>query len=294
MDLELIIEFLGGKGVFVYLCGLVVFYIFLDSITSTYRYCKKREPEIRRWFVNLSLYMLTSLISYSLLKWFNFTAESSASSFEFGLFNYLPNASVGLQLLAYFVLHDFFVYWLHRFSHAWRPIWRFHLIHHTDKDLDFSVSLRFHPLERMLDIPLVFLTTVLLGVDIWVFLVYNVVYGFYAFWPHSDIRVPDKLDKILKMVIVTPSMHRVHHSADKAQTNSNYADVFSFWDRMFGTYQHIPIAEQEELRLGLEYFRSDKEQGLISTLIQPFIYSPSPQKKTIARSDSNVTSSSQV
>ena len=262
---------IGTGGMFTFVCLCAIFYILLDSWLRRY---KKAEHELSRWITNFSLYLTNTLVAYTLLVLFGFQVENEAIEAGFGFFRQFPNSPFILQLLCYALLLDFFVYWLHRAFHRWAPMWRLHLVHHSDLDLDFSVSFRFHPLERIFDIPLVMLTAVLLGVDLLVLFTYNIVYSFYAFFPHSNMRVAPSLDRILKLLVVTPDMHRVHHSSNIEETNSNYGDVFSIWDRLFGTFRHLPIEQQHELVLGLEYFRSMKKQGPLMALLQPILYKP--------------------
>ncbi len=114
--------------------------------------------------------------------------------------------------------------------------------------------------------------TLLLGVPIIALILYDLLYTLFVFYPHANIKVPRRIERLLRWVIVTSDMHRIHHSVRPEETNSNYSDIFSFWDRMFGTYRFSEWDEQREMRLGLGYFRSQKEQGLFRTLMQPISY----------------------
>lgn len=271
MELTNLIETLGGSHFFVYLCTITVLFLALDALLP--RYTKQHaQEESSRWLRNFAFYLVNSSVAYLLLVAFEFDVEYAATEHQIGLFHHIQVDSLLIQVIAYALLADFLTYWLHRLSHAWRPLWRLHLVHHSDVDLDFSVSFRFHPLERVLDIPIVMLTAVLLGIDLVTILLFNVAYSFFAFFPHSDIKVPPRLDKFLAWFICTPNVHRIHHSNQMEETNSNYGDIFTFWDRLFGTYREASAERHEHITIGLEYFRQPKDQTLLASMLQPFAY----------------------
>ena len=262
-------RFLAEPGFPLFAAGSALVYLLLDA---TLRLYDKPEPELTRWRANFLLYVTNYFVAYSFLFFFDYRVENEAASSPFGLFATVTGVPFLIQLLAYALLLDFLVYWLHRFSHYWIPLWRLHLVHHSDKDLDFTDSFRFHPLERVLDIPLITISAVLLGVELDVLLAYNLLYTMFVFFPHANMKVNSRVDRWIRLILVTPDMHRIHHMMDMRQTNSNYGDIFSFWDRFFGTYQDIPADEQVSRQLGLEYFRAPKDQGFVGLLLQPFLY----------------------
>ena len=197
--------------------------------------------------------------------------EERVAAFGVGLFA-LVAAPLWLQFVVFILAADLAFYWPHRFYHDWRPLWRVHVVHHSDKDVDITDSFRIHPFQSLVEI--IMRIAVLLGVPIIVLILYDVVYTLFVFYPHANIKIPRKIERCLRWVIVTSDMHRIHRSARPEETNSNYSDIFSFWDRMFGTYRFSEWDKQDEMTLGLGYFRSDREQGLLRTLMQPISYRP--------------------
>ena len=255
-----------GEGYPLYLALVMIFYMWVDARLGM---DQKQLSEIRRWTRNLGLYLTNNIVAFGLLVILGFQVELRVDEFRGGLFRDFPFI---IQLLTYALVFDFFTYWLHRLMHAWQPLWRLHLVHHSDPELDFSDSLRFHPLERLTDIPLIMASAWIVGADLEVLLAYTFFYTLFVFFPHSNVVIPERINSALKLIIVTAEMHRVHHSSVVSQTNSNYGDLFSFWDRLFGTYTQVPQSELRTMQIGLEYFRQDPEQSFLMLLAQPFVY----------------------
>jgi sterol desaturase/sphingolipid hydroxylase (fatty acid hydroxylase superfamily) len=166
-----------------------------------------------------------------------------------GLLSGLNERSPWLAGLITFLVLDFYIYWWHRFMHTWGIGWRFHRVHHTELEMNVSSAYRFHLIEvvasNLPKIPLV----LLLGIAPKYFLAYDIVFGVIICFHHSNWSLPQPIDKVLSYVTVTPNFHRVHHSQIMAETNSNYGSVFSWWDRLFGSYKHRQ--HPQDINLGL-------------------------------------------
>ncbi len=179
-------------------------------------------------------------------------------------------SSLGLlwgTLLA-FIIMDFSLYWVHRFSHELRWLWRLHRTHHSDLDMDVTTSFRHHPGEVGLKLILMSGFIGLLGFTPAHLLTYVLLHRGFALWSHSNIRMPESLERQLAKVLVTPRVHQIHHSAWQPETDSNYGQVLTLWDRLFKTYlspDQVPCPA----RFGLENFRSDDDQRLSALFAQP-------------------------
>jgi sterol desaturase/sphingolipid hydroxylase (fatty acid hydroxylase superfamily) len=154
-------------------------------------------------------------------------------------------------LLAGILLLDLVVYAIHRLQHTFFPLWRFHAVHHSDTEVDASTALRHHPLAYLMVAMLVSILLPLLGMPLWVFAVYGVLLFIAALFQHLNARLPVRLEQVLQLVIVCSDMHRLHHSTSPEHYNFNFGNVFSVWDRLFGTYRSTPANARNEIRFGL-------------------------------------------
>lgn len=183
---------------------------------------------------------------------------------QIGLF-YLLSFGVFLSSLLSILLLDLLIYWQHRIVHIVPLFWRFHQIHHTDHILNTTSAVRFHPVEIILSmlVKLVFIT--ILGVPVVAALIFEIILNTAALFSHSNIKIAKKWDARLRTFIVTPAMHRIHHSHIRSETNSNYGFFFSFWDRIFVSYTKIA---KNTLYFGIE--RPQKELTLWTLILLPF------------------------
>jgi len=169
---------------------------------------------------------------------------------------------------------DLFVYWMHWLQHAWFPLWRLHAVHHTDAEMDASTALRHHPLAYLQIAVSVAVVFALLGLPAWVFPVYGVILFIAALFQHINLAIPPVLDRVLGWVLVTPGMHRVHHSTLPAHYNRNLGNVLSVWDRTFGTLLVPDTAEQMRITYGLGSVRS---AGWFASWRLPFVMHRAPR-----------------
>jgi len=154
--------------------------------------------------------------------------------------------------------------------HAVPALWRLHRMHHADLEFDVTTGARFHPIEILLSMVLKLMVIAALGPPAAAVLLFEVLLNATAMFNHSNVRVPDGLDRVLRLIVVTPDMHRIHHSVVPKETNSNFGFNLPWWDRLFGTYRPEPAAGQLGMTIGIEQFRDATEQRLDHMLTQPF------------------------
>jgi sterol desaturase/sphingolipid hydroxylase (fatty acid hydroxylase superfamily) len=169
-----------------------------------------------------------------------------------------------------FVLLDLAIWAQHLVFHRVPVLWRLHRVHHADVDYDVTLGLRFHPLEIVLSIGIKLAVIAALGVPPLAVLVFEVVLNAAAMFNHGNVRLPGGVDRVLRTVLVTPDMHRVHHSSDPAETHRNFGFNLPWWDHLFGTYTAAPRLGQEGFEIGLPTFRAPREAALDRMLTQPF------------------------
>lgn len=229
---------------------------------------------LRRWSVNISLYLLNLLLLWGFTRLLGWGISDIGETYRFGLLHWFPNWPLWAGLLAVIVILDLFVYVSHRLLHSWRPLWRLHLVHHSDLEVDVSTTFRHHPFEFMFGALILMLGVALSGASLSLLLLYDLLRVSVDCFAHANIKLPSRLEGLLRLVFVTSDMHRVHHAAQRERTNSNYGGIFSFWDRLFGTHVRVDAREQLHMPLGLEYFRARDDGSLLATLSQPLRYQP--------------------
>ena len=174
-----------------------------------------------------------------------------------------------LAVLLAVVLLDLAIYLQHVMFHAVPLLWRLHRMHHADLDFDVTTGLRFHPVEILLSMVIKLMVVVALGAPAVAVLVFEVLLNATAMFNHANLRLPQRLDRVLRLVLVTPDMHRVHHSEIREETDSDFGFCLSCWDRIFGTYRAEPAKGQLGMVIGVEGFRADDQQRLDRLLFQP-------------------------
>jgi len=192
-----------------------------------------------------------------------------ASKNSLGLFN-LVELPMWLVFPLSLLILDCIIYWQHRLFHMVPMFWRLHRMHHTDIEFDFTTAIRFHPIEIILSILLKLLVIILLGVPATVVMVFEILLSSSALFNHSNINISTNIDKYLRLFIVTPDMHRVHHSVYQKETDSNFGFNIPWWDRIFGTYCAQPKDGHLDMSIGIEIFREEKNSRIDQLLLQPF------------------------
>ncbi len=223
----------------------------------------------RRWFTNLSILLLSSLALRVIFPLAAVGTALWAAERGYGLFPLLDIPPWIAGILA-FVILDFAVWLEHVVSHKIPLLWRIHRMHHADTGFDLTTALRFHPLEIVLSMFWKALIILCLGPPAVAVLIFEIVLNGTAMFNHSNARLPIGLDRWLRRVLVTPDMHRVHHSSYKAETNSNYGFNFPFWDYLFRTYCAQPERGHHGMEIGLEHYRDSKPTRLGWSLLLPF------------------------
>jgi sterol desaturase/sphingolipid hydroxylase (fatty acid hydroxylase superfamily) len=187
----------------------------------------------------------------------------------FGLFNAWPVAG-WISIIASVVVLDLVIYLQHVLFHAVPALWRLHRMHHADLEFDVTTGARFHPIEIVLSMLIKLSVIGALGAPAVAVLIFEVLLNGTAMFNHSNIRLPTSMDRVLRWFIVTPDMHRVHHSVIVRETNSNFGFNLPWWDRLFGTYRDQPAAGHDAMTIGIEQIRDPAEQRLDRMLTQPF------------------------
>ena len=185
-----------------------------------------------------------------------------------GLFNAVA-IPFAVAVLVSVILLDLAIYLQHALFHAVPALWRLHRMHHADLDIDVTTGVRFHPVEILLSLLIKFAVIALLGAPALAVLTFEVLLNATSMFNHSNVRMPAPVDRIVRLLVVTPDMHRVHHSIVRTETNSNFGFNFPWWDRLFGTYRAQPAAGHDGMTIGVEVFRDPAELRLDRMLLQP-------------------------
>ncbi|MHB8056423.1 MAG: sterol desaturase family protein [Desulfuromonadaceae bacterium] len=230
-------------------------------------------PKPRRWFANLAIIALNSLLIRLAFPLAPFGLAVIAQANGWGLFNRL-GISGWQELLVSLLLLDLLIYFQHRLFHRTPLFWRLHRMHHTDLDLDVSSGIRFHPLEIALSLLIKTAAVLLLGVAPLSVLLFEILLNATSMFSHTNMRIPLGIDRWLRLFVVTPDMHRVHHSVIPRETDSNFGFNLPWWDRLFGTYRAQPREGHDLMTIGLKEFRELDKLGLRDLLLLPFIARP--------------------
>ena len=230
---------------------------------------RRREiPRLLRWTNNLALVVLDTAVLRLAFPMLAVGLAILAEQRGWGLFNLLAVPG-WLAFVASVVILDLAIYGQHVVFHAVPVLWRLHRMHHADLEFDVTTGLRFHPVEIVLSMAVKLAVVAALGPPALAVLVFEVLLNATALFSHSNVRLPAGLDRVLRWGIVTPDMHRVHHSIDRVETDSNYGFNLSLWDRLFGTYRALPAKGHAGMLIGIGQFRSRRELWLDRMLLQP-------------------------
>lgn len=227
----------------------------------------------RRWPANLGIVLLNVILVRLLIPTGAVGAAVWAGQANFGVMHWLDVPHAGAVVVTVIVL-DGIIYAQHVLFHAVPVLWRLHMVHHADQDIDVTTGLRFHPVEILLSMLIKMLTVALLGVPVLAVILFEIILNGMAMFNHANVRLPLRLDAILRLVLVTPDMHRVHHSIIRSETNSNFGFNLSIWDRLFGTYQAQPGDGHDGMTIGLAQYQSEQSGSLGWMLALPFTGRP--------------------
>jgi len=223
----------------------------------------------RRWINNLTIIAINPLLVRLLFPVLVLEMAIKSQEFGWGLLNNF-DLPFWLELVVGIVVLDLAIYLQHVMFHAIPILWRLHMMHHADLDYDLTTGLRFHPLEIILSMAVKLSVVAALGPPAAAVLMFEVLLNGVAMFNHGNIYIPRKIDSILRSFVVTPDMHRVHHSVIIRETNSNFGFNLPWWDRLFGTYRDQPAKGHADMAIGLSNYRSAARQTLLWMLTMPF------------------------
>jgi len=233
----------------------------------------RRLPEQGCWerrVNNIVLLVVNIIVVRLMVPLALFDVAVYASENHIGLFNILEIPLL-INVLLTLIIFDLLIYLQHVITHKVNFLWRIHRVHHIDREVDVTTGIRFHPIEIVLSIFYKMFAVIIIGPAAIAIILYEILLNAAALFTHSNILINPKLDKFLRMFIVTPDMHRIHHSVMKIETDSNYGNILSIWDKLFKTYHLLPKAGYDDMVIGLNEFRTPASGQLLQLLKTPFI-----------------------
>ena len=247
--------------------GTIILLLSIEQVAPRKKYEYSR---ISRWIGNVGIYALVKL----LFKLFPILAVIGVARISeehsWGLFNSIA-IPYALVFLASFAIFDYSQYLKHRFFHSISVLWNTHRLHHSDPEIDVTTEFKHHPLEALFSAIANAGVILIFGLDIFALLIYIFLLIVISPVSHANIELPAALEKPLRWLIVTPDMHRIHHSSYQPETDSNFGILLSVWDRLFGTHVQSPHLGHENIQLGLDEFRESEDLLLHKMLLQPFV-----------------------
>ena len=222
-----------------------------------------------RWTSNIGIVVLDTVLVRLAFPVAAAGAAAVVGSLGWGLFNVLA-WPLWVEVVLAVVVLDLVIYGQHVMFHAVPGLWRLHMVHHADLDIDLTTGVRFHPFEILLSMAIKMAAITALGAAPLAVILFEIVLSATSIFNHGNVVLPSALDRLLRMVVVTPDMHRVHHSVLANETNSNFGFNLPWWDRLFGTYRAQPAAGHEGMTIGLKQFRDPRLQWLWHMLALPF------------------------
>lgn len=222
-----------------------------------------------RWLTNFGLLILSAALARFTVGAAMIATAIWAKQHGLGAINLVGLPAILGGLITIVVL-DCAIYWQHRLTHIVPLLWRFHRVHHCDVEFDVSTAVRFHPFEIVALALYKSCFVLLIGADPWAVVIYESMLSGFALFNHGNVHLPKALDRTLRLLIVTPDMHRVHHSSVMGETNSNYGNILSVWDRLFVSYVDHTKRNDHDMKIGLDEFRDKDSQSLFGVLWLPF------------------------
>ena len=248
-------------------------------LVASWEIFKPRRPlsisKLLRWTNNWLISVVNTVLLSLVFPVMAVGVAVLADERNWGLFNVLE-VPAPLSIPLFILAFDFTIYWQHRLYH-WVPIlWRFHRMHHADPDFDVSTGIRFHPASIILSMLIKMLVVVLLGPPAIAVLMSEVILNVTSMFNHGNIFITPRADKFLRLFLVTPDMHRLHHSVIAEETNSNFGFNFPWWDRLFGSYRDQPKGEHVSMEVGVRGFQNAEDQILHRLVLHP-LYKQEPE-----------------
>src|SRR5713101_3939899 len=256
------------------LCAFVAVLLAMAAWETLAPRRKLTVGRVTRWPSNIGVVMVNTALLRLILPAGAVGFAFFCSAHGWGFFNAM-HVPIWLTILPSVVILDFVIYLQHVMFHAVPVLWRVHRMHHVDLDFDVTTGLRFHPIEIVLSLLIKLGVVAALGASAVGVLIFEVLLNATSLFNHGNISLPQQIDRWLRWIVVTPDMHRVHHSIVVEETNSNFGFNLPWWDRLLGTYRAQPAAGHESMTIGIEQFRDPKELRLDRMLTHP-LRSPSP------------------
>ncbi len=230
---------------------------------------RTQDPARRkRWPANFLLTVLAIVILMALPLSF-FTAAAYASGRGVGLMN-MVSLPLAVAVPVALLLRGFISWVTHLLMHKVPLFWRVHRVHHMDTELDVTTTVRFHPLEFLIGLAVGLPLVLAFGLPVWLLMLYELLDAVVVVFSHANVRLPQALERVVRYLVVTPDLHRVHHSTWQPETDSNFSAVFPIWDLLFGTFRAQPHAGHDGMTIGLSYVRDERANGLGWLLMSPF------------------------
>lgn len=251
--------------------GIALFWLIESAVPFfKFQYNKWHHASINIFFT-LTTIVINFALAFILIK----TAEYVTQN-QFGILNWLPSMNIVIYTIVGLLLMDFFgAYLAHLVEHKVKFLWRFHLIHHTDTYIDTTSGNRHHPGESVIRFAFTTLGVLVVGAPMWMVFMYQTLSVVATQLTHANICLPKKLDKAISYFLVSPDMHKIHHHYQLPYTDSNYGNIFSVWDRIFGTYLYL---NREDIVYGVDTHMDPKEHNVLANLLKiPFQKSRSPK-----------------
>lgn len=226
-------------------------------------------PRLQRWPINLGLALLNMLVIRFSIGSVAYLSAVKAQQLDWGLLH-IGHIPYELAILITVLTLDIAIYGQHILMHKWPLLWRLHQVHHTDLDFDATTAVRFHPFEILLSLAYKVVCIFLVGAEPLAVIAFEIILNGAATFNHSNVAIPERVGHLLRYILVTPDMHRIHHSTVPSETDSNYGFWISCWDRLFKTYTANPQQAQLVMPIGLAGYRHNKALSLLKLLALPF------------------------
>ncbi len=261
--------------------GLFIgFFLILAWAERKWFWRTRGSLRMQRWGRHLSLTMISKVLIRLTFPVLLIQTAAIAEKNQQGILHQMDMPYALKVVIAVFAL-DLFIYAQHCLMHRLKWFWALHKVHHIDKELDISTGIRFHPLEELVSMSIKLLAVAFLGAPIWAAFIFEVVLNFFALFTHANMKLSKSLETKLRWFIVTPGMHRIHHSDIPRDYNTNYGFCFSGWDKLFRTYRPDAFTGEKHIILGQEPYRDEKYQTLKYMLLLPFNFkSMRPYRRT--------------
>ncbi len=238
------------------------FFFGIFILMATWEVLSPRRPLTTskwvRWLNNIGIVFLNSFILRLLFPAAAVGMAALSAEQDWGLLNYY-SVPYPVSIIMAVIALDFVIYIQHIMVHAVPALWRLHRVHHADLDYDVTTGARFHPVEIILSMLIKFATIMVLGPPVVAIIIFEVLLNTTAMFNHSNVKIPLDIDRILRLFVVTPDMHRIHHSVEDDETNSNFGFNLPWWDRLLGTYRDQPAAGHDNMTIGIHYYRDPRQ-----------------------------------